>query len=226
MEGKEKEKSLELKMQEELKENNVVDNPLDIMLYFSLELARDLLFASHRIKNSTIPQQLRTKLENLEFNMNKIKEEFSKIENMSEETVRMLRKTSHYFNNDEFEKANKYLIRLERVMDTLWTESVPCRNDRFERIRLGEESEEYKRLLELKNIIDNSEELSSVDDKYLHSLSDVLYDPNECIDNLWMSPEEVREKQEIINKYHLTQNDIDYMIAYRNKEIRAVIKYT
>lgn len=217
MEVNEKEKQLELRMRAELKENNVEDNPLDAMLYFSLELARDLLFASYRIKNSEVPEQLRTKLENLEFSMNKIKEEFSKIENMSEETVRMLRETSHYYDHDEFEKANKSLIKLEKAMDTLWTKSVPCRDDRFERIRLREESEEYKRLLELRNLIDNSDDLSSADDRYLHSLNDVLYDSDRCIDNMWMSPEEVRERQEIINKYHLTQNDIEYMISYIGK---------
>ena len=217
MEVNEKEKQLESKMRAELKENNVEDNPLDAMLYFSLELARDLLFASYRIKNSEIPEQLRTKLENLEFSMNKIKEEFSKIENMSEETVKMLRNTSHYFNQDEFERANKCLIRLERAMDTLWTKFVPCRNLRFERIRLGEESEEYKRLLELRNLMDNSEDFSSVNDKYLHCLNDVLYDADNCIDSMQMSPEEVREYQEVINKYHLTQNDIEYMISYIGK---------
>ena len=112
---------------------------------------------------------------------------------------------------------NESLLEFERNMETVWSRCVPNRNDRFEQIRLGKESKEYKRLLELRKIISESEELSSVDDKYLHSLCDVISRPDECVQH-WMTKEELEKKQEIIQKYGLSEDDINYMISYRNSE--------
>ena len=203
----------------ELKENEVKDNPFDAMLYHSIELTRDLLFACHRLKNPEIPKQICTNEERLESYMDKIKEEFSKLLNMSDEVVAMCRETSYYYQQDNFNKMNNSLLEFERSMETVWSRCVPNRNDRFEQIRLGKESEEYKRLLELRKIISESEELSSVGDKYLHSLCDVISRPEECT-QYWMTQEELEQKQEIIKKYNLSEDDIEYMISYRNSKIR------
>ena len=200
----------------ELKENEVEDNPFDAMLYHSMELTRDLLFACHRLKNSDIiPEEICTNEERLESYMDKIREEFSKLLSMSNETVAMCRETSCYYQQDKFDKMNESLLEFERSMETVWSRCVPNRNDRFEQIRLGKESNEYKRLLELRKIISESEELYSVDDKYLYSLCDVISRPKECA-QYWMTQEELEQKQEIIKKYGLSEDDIEYMISYRN----------
>ena len=135
---------------------------------------------------------------------------------MSNETVAMCRETSYYYQQDKFNKMNESLLEFERNMETVWSRSVPSRNDRFEQIRLGRDSEEYKRLLELRSISD-SLELSLVDDKYLYSLCDVISRPDECV-QYWMTKEELEKKQEIIQKYNLSEDDINYMISYRNSE--------
>lgn len=199
----------------ELKENEVKDNPFDVMLHHSMELTRDLLFACHRLKNPEIPEQICINEERLESYMDKIREEFSKLLSMSNETVTMCRETSCYYQQDKFDKINESLLEFERNMETVWSRCVPNRNDRFEQIRLGKESKEYKRLLELRKIISESEELSSVDDKFLHSLCDVISRPDECV-QYWMTKEELEKKQEIIQKYGLSEDDIEYMISYRN----------
>lgn len=199
----------------ELKKNEVKDNPFDVMLHHSMELTRDLLFACHRLKNPEIPEQICTNEERLESYMDKIREEFSKLLSMSNETVTMCKETSYYYQQDKFDKMNESLLEFERSMETVWSRYVPNRNDRFEQIRLGKESKEYKRLLELREIISESEELSSVDDKYLHSLHDVISRPDECV-QYWMTKEELEKKQEIIQKYGLSEDDIEYMISYRN----------
>lgn len=199
----------------ELKENEVKDNPFDVMLHHSMELTRDLLFACHRLKNPEIPEQICINEERLESYMDKIREEFSKLLSMSNETVTMCRETSCYYQQDKFDKMNESLLEFKRSMETVWSRCVPNRNDRFEQIRLGKESKEYKRLLELRKIISESEELSSVDDKYLHSLCDVISRPDECA-QYWMTKEELEKKQEIIQKYGLSEDDIEYMISYRN----------
>lgn len=201
----------------ELKQNEVKDNPFDVMLHHSMELTRDLLFACHRLKNPEIPEQICTNEKILESYMDKIREEFSKLLSMSNETVAMCRETSCYYQQDKFDKMNKSLLEFERSMETVWSRCVPNRNDRFEQIRLGKESKEYKRLLELRKIISESEELSSAHDEYLHSLCDVISRPDECV-QYWMTKEELEKKQEIIQKYGLSEDDINYMISYRNSE--------
>ena len=132
----------EKEMQLELEENEVKDNPFDVMLHHSMEITRDLLFACHRLKNPEIPEGICTNLERLEERMDKITEEFNKLLNMSDETVAMCRETSFYYQYTEFDKMNDSLLKFERNMETVWSRCVPNRNDRFEKIRLGEESEQ------------------------------------------------------------------------------------
>ena len=201
----------------ELKENKVEDNPFDVILHHSIELTRELLFACHRLKNPEIPEHICINEESLGSHIDNIREEFSKLLSMSNETVTMCRETSYYYQQDKFDKMNESLLEFERNMETAWSRCVPNRNDRFEQIRLGKESKEYKRLLELRKIISESEELSSVDDKYLHSLCDVISRSDECVQH-WMAKEEFEKKQEIIQKYGLSEDDINYMISYRNSE--------
>lgn len=204
----------ENEMRLELEENEVKDNPFDAMLHHSMEMTRDLLFACHRLKNPEIPEGICTNLEKLEKLMDKITGEFDKLLNMSAETVAMCRETSFYYQQTEFNKMNDSLLEFERNMETVWSRCNPNRNDKFEQIRLGKESEEYKRLLELREIINISKELSSVDRGYLCSLHDVITRPEDC-KKYWMSEEELEEKKEIIEKYNLNEEDINYMIAYK-----------
>lgn len=202
------------KMYLELKDNNVNDNPFDVMLHHSIEMTRDLLFACHRLKNPKIPETVCTNLTTLENRMDLIINEFDKLLNMSDETVAMLRETSYYYQPDEFHKLNDSLLKFEKNMETAWSRCVPNHNDTFEKLKLGEESDQYKRILELRDIINNSNELSNVDCSYLHSLCDVIERPEECI-KYWMNANEFKEKIEIIKKYNLTCNDVQYMIAYK-----------
>lgn len=201
----------------ELKENGVKDNPFDAMLYHSIELTRYLLFACHRLKNPDILEQIRTNDERLESHMGKIREEFSKLMNMSNETVSMCRESSYYYNKDKFYKFNESLLEFEKKLETVCNKRVPNRNDRFEQIRLGRNSEEYKRLLELRNIINDSEELSSVDNEYLCSLCDVISRPDECV-QYWMTKEEFEKRLEIVRKYNLSEDDVEYMISYHDSK--------
>lgn len=205
-------------MQIELKENDVMDNPFDVMLHHAMEMTRDLLFACHRLRDPEVPEAVCTNTERLESYMDKIKEEFSKLLDMSEETVAMCRETSYYYQPDAFEDLNKSLLEFDGNIETVWSRCVPNRNDRFEQIRLGKESDQYIRLVELRKIIDESEELSSVDSSYLHNLCDVISRPRECIAYHWNTKEDLERKQEIIKKYRLTRHDIQYMLAYKFKK--------
>lgn len=203
----------EKEMRLELEENSVQDNPFDVMLHFSMDLTRELLFACHRMKNSEIAKCVQTNPEILKKKFDMIMNEFGKLQNMSEETVAMCRETSYYYEGKKFNEMNKALLTLDNNMETIWSRSVPNRNDQYERIRLGEDSDEYKRILELRNIIDTAEEFSNIDRDYLYELLDVIDKsdgiPDEFID------ERYKEDVEIIRKYKLTIEDVMYMTSYK-----------
>ena len=209
-------------MRLELKELNVKDNPFDAMLHHSLELTRDLLFACIRFRNSKIPEGFWLREDIIDFFVGNIKDEFSKLSKMSEETVAMCRETSCYSisSYNKFNKANEYLLELERNMQTVFSECVPNRNDRFEQIRLGVDSDEYKRLLELRDIVSKSDEFSSVDCNYIFSLITAINNPDD-FERYGMSQKEFEERLSIVDKYNLTEDDIRYMIAYKrtSKEV-------
>ena len=201
----------------DLTTHNVTDNPFDVMMDMALELTRELLFACSRYKNPEVPDFLHTSEESLDSYVNKIKTEFSKLVDMSDDTVALCRETSYY--RQHLDETNYTLLKFIEVLETVYNKSVPARNDNFEQIRLGKESDEYKRLLELRDIIDESEELSSVDDGYLYSLLDVISRPDDCV-KYFMTKEEFDEKQKIVKKFNLTTDDVEYMISYSKCEWR------
>lgn len=208
----------ENEMSVELKENNITDNPFDSMLHHAMELTRELLFACHRLRNNEIPEQFWTSEEKLGQLTDKINEEFSKLQNITDETVSMCRETSFYYQPKEFERLNDELLKSERCMDTVWTRCNPNRNDRFERIRLGKDSKQYERLIELREISENAEEFMCLERRDLNDLCDVILRPDKCIEYGWETKEKLEEKKKIIEKYHLTEEDVEYIIAYRKYE--------
>ena len=91
-------------------------------------------------------------------------------------------------------------------------------NDEFEKIRLGEDSPEYQRLLELRKIYEeNKDEFKK--DPYLYRR--VFYNINNPDSVNYDETEDIKKCEEFIKKYNLTENDIDYIISYyelRDKE--------
>ena len=74
--------------------------------------------------------------------------------------------------------------------------------------------EQYARMLKLRELVDSSPELSNVDIRYLHGLLDVINRPKYCI-KYWMNRDDLDTKISIINKYNLTEKDVEYMIHYK-----------
>ncbi len=209
-----------MEIKEEFDKLGIVDNPFEVMLYQSLELARDCLFATVRLGDPDVPDTIQPSKTNIQFRMNKIIEAFDQVSRLSKEASALCRETSYYYNNNnEFKRVNTRLLTFEKKLETEYNKNKPYRDDRYERIRLGADSEEYKRMMNLKYIIDHSDELSAVTEDFLSNLVDVLNRPDECIKAGWNTEEEIKIKQDIIKKFELTESDILYMIAYiRNKK--------
>lgn len=204
----------EERMSKELKDNNIIDNPFDLLLYESLQLTRDILFASRRLKHPLYTGMTNIVLssEQLTQKVADILKDYITLEHMSVETIRMCGETSHYYSS-EFDDMNKELLKMQGSLETILTRCNPNRNDRFEQIRLGVDSAEYKRILELRDIADNSGDLSQLNKEDLMNMVDVVTRPSDCSN--FMSGDEITRAKEIISKYNLTDNDIHYILAYK-----------
>lgn len=203
----------------DLNDNGIDDNPFDAMLFHSLELARDLLFACQRMRNDDYPKMLRYEnYDSIDTRVDLIRKEFFALQNLEDESVKFCRDTAYYNKYlVEFNNLNDFILKAERCMETLYTRHVPNRDDLFEKARLGEESSEYQRLLTLRHFVESPEILGNVNKYYLSSMIDVIENKEKCIEYGWMSKEEYDEKISLIKRYHLDEYEIKYMIAYKFK---------
>ena len=205
----------------ELKSNGLdKDNPFDLMYHFSLELARECLFAFYRLRSKEYPEQFHTKKENLNFYMNSISELFDKLSKISDDSLLICRETSEFYGNNssesEFEKMNHKLIEFEGKMKTSYSECVPCRDDSWEQIRLGIGSDEYNRITYLRKVVEESiKTFVHFNSNYINSLCDILEHKEKTIDYGWTNTkEEYEEKMKFISEHNLTKKDVNYMISY------------
>lgn len=207
-------------IKKELEKYEIKDNPFDVLCYNALELARMMLFACSRLRNPVIPEPIRETKEHLGYYIDIITDQFNTLFDMSDDTVALCRKTSYYDSHcDKFNDLNDKLIKAENVMETVWTRCNPNRNDTFEKIRLGEDSKEYKHILYLRKVAKElcdtykSDKGTLITIDYLCSMIDVIERPEDCVP-YFMSKESFDEKIDIIKKYKLSVGDIHYLESY------------
>ena len=207
-------------MRVDLEKFEIEDNPFDYLLYKSLELSRALLFAGRRYKNNNVCEAVDAyrKPDALSNLINDITKYIGKLALMNITTVALCRDTSAAHENDLFNTINNTLLEFERLLPTKMDYGNPARNDEFEKIRLGEDSPEYQRLLELRKIYEeNKDEFKK--DPYLYRR--VFYNINNPDSVNYNETEDIKKCEEFIKKYNLTEDDIDYIISYyelRGKE--------
>ena len=128
---------------------------------------------------------------------------------VDKDTTTFCRETSAVSTNSElFNDFNSILSNVENSLPTIMSHCVPKRNDEFEKVRLGEDSKEYKRLVELRKIHnDNKDKTTS----YWYSLCDIITDLDQTKKE--MSESEFNDKYNVIKTYNLTEDDIEYIIS-------------
>lgn len=197
------------KIKEEMQREEIVDNPFDLMMVNAIELTRMILFASHRYKNHEVSEVVdaykNPKI--ISVYMECINDELKKLANVSEETVALCRETSRYY-IDSFDTINKKLFEFSKTIPTVYTCTVPCRNDEFEKIRLGEDSEQYKRIVELQELC-CTEKLNLEDITHMEEiLTSENAENNEAYHGL----------KSLMEKYDLIYDDVSYMESYIYKQ--------
>ena len=196
------------KIKEEMQREGIVDNPFDLMMVNAIELTRMILFASHRYKNHEVCEVVdaykNPKI--ISVYMECINDELKKLANVSEETVTLCQRTSKYY--IELNSINEKLFEFSKTIPTLYTCTVPCRNDEFEKIRLGEDSECYRRIVELRELC----HIAKFDSHDIDRMKEILSSEKDFEHN-----PAYHGLENLMKKYHLTYNDVSYMESYINK---------
>ena len=206
----------EERIRDELSKYCVEDNLFDLALYYATELARYVVFSSSRYRNPEVPEAIYNRENQLDPYIEKLTFIYDTLDSLSDETVEFLRNTSKMTERYGIQNsANHRLLNIQKQLDTIMTKCVPCRNIEYEKVRLGEDSDQYKRLLYLRKIIDENEFLTN---EYLSKLIDILDHGREVIGYQWCTEEEYTEKYNFIQTYNLSERDIEYMISYLEKK--------
>lgn len=193
--------------------HNIEDNPFDVMLFLSIELVRDMIFASSRYRNPKFPKSLYLSQDAIESKVGIILYQLSKLEKVNPDTIAFLRKSSFGYSAEN--SIYEYLLNLEKQLNTIYNHSVPCRDIEYEKVRCGENSKYYKRLLFLRNIVDSGEFTEKIKS---HTI-DVIDNDKKCIEFGWCSEEDYSDIISFLNKYDLNSDEIEYMLSYiKNKE--------
>ena len=203
-------------IRDELKDYGVEDNLFDLALYYATELARYVVFSSSRYRNPRIPEAIYNRENQLDPYIEKLTSIYDTLDSLSDETVEFLRNTSKMTERYGIQNsANHRLLNIQKQLDTIMTKCVPCRNIEYEKVRLGEDSDQYRRLLYLRKIVDENEFLPN---EYLNRLIDILNHKRKVIEYQWCTEEEYTEKYNFIQTYNLSERDIEYMISYLEKK--------
>lgn len=203
-------------IRDELTDYGVEDNLFDLALYYATELARYVVFSSSRYRNPGVPEAIYNRENQLDPYIEKLTFIYDTLDSLSDETVEFLRNTSKMTERYGIQNsANHRLLNIQKQLDTIMTKCVPCRNIEYEKVRLGEDSDQYRRLLYLRKIVDENEFLSN---EYLNRLIDILNYKRKVIEYQWCTEEEYTEKYNFIQTYNLSERDIEYMISYLEKK--------
>lgn len=206
----------EEKIRKELQENGIEDNLFDLAVFYSTEIARYCIFSCSRYRNPEVPLAIYHRKNQLDTFIEKLETIYDILDSLSDETVEFLRNTSKMLERyGILNSANHKLLNIQKKLDTNMTQCIPCRDLEYEKIRLEENSDQYKHLLYLREIIDKNENISK---DYLSSLIDILNDGENVIKYAWESEYSFYNKSNFIKTHNLSQNDIEYMISYLEKK--------
>lgn len=198
-------------MKNELENYGLEDNPFDYLLCKSLELSRALAFAGNRYRSpGAVGNLIPEAISNL---MNDIENCIVKLASMDTATITLCGGTSATCEGNLFNNINDVLLGFEDLLPTKMSYTHPARNDDFECIRLGEDSPEYQRLLELRKIYEENKDIFK-NNPYLPKKLFCIAIKDADYTTTCNMEKYIKECEELIKKYNLTEDDIEYINSY------------
>ena len=199
-------------IKENLESFGIKDNPFDLIAHYAIEILRNTMIASIRYRSKVYTDYIDGRMDKNESMMDHIRDMYQIIDYLNEDTVEFLRKTS-YFGKDHrlFNLISKSLLQYQIDMDTVYSHIIPCRDIEYENIRLGEDSDEYQRMLTLRSLVDNGYIIDDNIDNFCDSLNNY--------ERGWVSETEYTYSERIIQEYDLTNDDLEYIKSYLEKKL-------
>ena len=199
---------------------DIKDNPFDIMMYAALELTRSVMFAARRYRNGGVAESLWKSDEDvIDRFVEMIHHQYSILNSVNQETIDFLRTHSYMGGIDyhtNFSDNNKYILSMEKKLDTIYSHIIPCRDLEYEKVRLESDPATMMRLLSRQNLADKY----GLTKTRLYHLLDVLECPEGIITTTSEEEESVKQDKKFIEENRLTSDDIEYMISYVEKKER------
>lgn len=191
----------------DLAENAIVDNPFDLLLYQCLDLCRCILFLQRRYRYTALPSAATgVDLSGCMRTVDEIVKELETLSKLSDDTIQLCQRTA----GELFEESvdlNNELFKKQFELQTLMTRCVPHRDDEYERVRLGEDSCEYKRRMFLQTITNEDTILAKADHSLLCKLLDAAHGSHSDAGSVY---------EKLVKKYGLTTDDIEYIKSYKD----------
>lgn len=221
------EKCSEEDMRQELEQNNIVDNPIDVIKYHLSNMAKSTLRMIDSTELSLLDKgNARNFIREIRDCTTMIADEIRRTLNLSGDTINMCIETSYNLQKDKIDDMYNSISEYQKCFEVRANRKreIPCRHYVFERIRLGETSDDYKKIVKLRRIVDDmfDESLTVMTD--LYSMEGIIeygvvnyrttVNPNITDDSAIYC-------KMMVDRYALCLDDILYMIAYGKTKERG-----
>ena len=194
---------------------NIEDNPFDVIAYAAMEIMRNSMFSSRRYRNEFVSESLWNGYKSYEECTKTIESQYDILDKVNEKTIKFLREYSYFgYDYNRFKPVNDYILNLEKELNIKNSHVNPFRDLEYEKVRLGEDSKEYQRLIFLINLTDRL--VLSID--YLSKMIDLINNGEQVLEYGWVTMDNYNYMKSIINDNHLSCQDIEYMISYLEKK--------
>ena len=194
---------------------NIEDNPFDVIAYAAMEIMRNSMFSSRRYRNEFVNESLWNGYKSYEECTKTIESQYDILDKVNEKTIKFLREYSYFgYDYNRFKPVNDYILNLEKELNIKNSHVNPFRDLEYEKVRLGEDSKEYQRLIFLINLTDRL--VLSID--YLSKMIDLINNGEQVLEYGWVTMDNYNYMKSIINDNHLSCQDIEYMISYLEKK--------
>lgn len=194
---------------------NIEDNPFDVIAYATMEIMRNSMFSSRRYRDEFVNESLWNGYKSYEGCIKTIESQYDILDKVNEKTIKFLREYSYFgYDYNRFKPVNDYILNLEKELNIKNSHVNPFRDLEYEKVRLGEDSKEYQRLIFLINLTDRL--VLSID--YLSKMIDLINNGEQVLEYGWVTIDNYNYMKSIINDNHLSCQDIEYMISYLEKK--------
>lgn len=187
----------------------VQGNPFDIIIQSSIEYLRDCFFnvARYRKEDNYVPSN-----ENDTHLIDRIKEQYNVLGNMTNDQVNILRTHSILYKEIDFLKMNDFLFSISKAIPTVWSQCVPVFEPEVEMVLFGD-SDDYKKRKKLKDLAIETA-------KHFKDFQSFDYFLSKCIDFIDRNDDSYGDNiktDEFIKKHSLDIDDICIMQSAINK---------